>query len=143
MGIFKNIKDYVTGGAAEVSLMIQKTVLNQREPLRLLIKVKPTGETIHPKRVYLQIMALEQSSTRNTLYNKEYVLEENIQINQGECKEWTHVVELPEEVPATVIAKHFRVEWGVKASLDMSGTDPSSGWQPFVLNKAMTFDVEQ
>ncbi|MEQ9305778.1 MAG: hypothetical protein RJQ14_17825 [Marinoscillum sp.] len=142
MGILKNIKNYVTGGAADVSLTLQHSVLNADEPLKLLIKVKPTGETIHPKRVYVIVNAVEQSSTKNVLFSKEYVLDEDIQINSDETKEWTYAVELPQEVPSTVVAKHFKVEWGVKASLDMSGIDPASDWVPFVLNKAMTFELE-
>lgn len=137
MGVFKNIKDYVTGGAAEVELTILNPVVPEDESVNVTIKVTPTGETLHANRLYLMVKALERSSTSNALYSNEFVLEENIQVNAGDSREWKFAVEVPEDAPATFFGRHFSLEWGVRASLDMPGIDPSSGWQRFVVNKKM------
>ena len=135
MGLFKNVANFVTGGAAEVQLELINPVLDNEYSMDVVIRVKPTGDTIHAKRLYLEVQVVEESSTKNVLYRQEHILSEDLQINQGDGKEWSFRVELPTEVPPTYLAKYFSVKWGIKASLDMPGVDPNSGWQPFVLNK--------
>lgn len=142
MGLFDNIKNYVTGGAAEVKLELESATLIEEQVLKLTIAARPTSDTIHAKKLYLEVKALESSSTKNVRYQKDYVVESEIQINEGNEREWTFEVELPPEAPATHIGKHFSLEWGVKAGLDMGGKDPDSGWVRFVLNKEMDYSIK-
>lgn len=139
MGLFENVKNYVTGGAADVIVLISNPVMTEGESLKLAITVRPTGDTLHIKKIYLQVRAQEMSSVTHILYDQEYTIDEEIQINAGDEREWTYEVELPADVPATYIGRHFRMHWAVKAGLEMSGVDPNSGWQPFVLNKIMQY----
>lgn len=140
MGLFKNVANFVTGGAAEVQLELINPVLDDVYELQAVIRVKPTGDTIHAKRLYLMVQAVEESSTTNQLFKEEYVIEEDLQINAGDQKEWAYKITLPNHVPPTYLAKYFTVKWTIKAALDMPGIDPNSGWQPFVLNKELSFD---
>ena len=140
MGIFKNVANFVTGGAADVQIELIKPVLDDQLELEVVIRVKPTGETIHAKCLYVEAQAVEKSSTTNVLFKIEHVLEEELQINKGDEKEWKYKLMFPDDVPPTYLAKYFTVKWEIKASLDMPGVDPNSGWQPFVLNKEIDFN---
>ena len=90
MGIFKNVANFVTGGAADVQIELIKPVLDDQLELEVVIRVKPTGETIHAKRLYVEAQAVEKSSTTNVLFKIEHVLEEELQINKGDEKEWKY-----------------------------------------------------
>ncbi len=140
MGLFKNVANFVTGGAAEVQVSLVNPVLGDEHVLTASINVKPTGDTIHAKRLYLIVQAVEESSTANQLFSEEYIIEEGLQVNSGDQKEWTYEINLPSHVSPTYLAKHFSVKWMIKAALDMPGIDPNSGWQPFVLNKEIAIE---
>ena len=124
-------------------LAMESNVLSDGDVLKLTIGVRPTGDAIHAKKLYLTVKALECSSTKNVQFEEEFIVVENIQVNAGEEGEWAFEVQLPPEVPATHIGKHFSLEWAVRAGLDMSGVDPHSGWERFVLNKEMDYSINK
>ena len=66
---------------------------------------------------HVEAQAVEKSSTTNVLFKIEHVLEEELQINKGDEKEWKYKLMFPDDVPPTYLAKYFTVKWEIKASL--------------------------
>lgn len=141
MGILNNIKNFVTGGAAEVTLDFENRVINDNSPLRIKLTATAKEETIIIDKVYLDIAAVEKSGNTKYMYKDQKILDDQVQLNAGESKTWETQFEIPSTAPATFIGKKSSLKWQVSGGLDMSGVDPSSESEPFVLNRATVYSV--
>jgi hypothetical protein len=51
-------------------------------------------------------------------------------LDAGSQRSFEANVALPAHLPPSVRGRHARYEWKIRASVDMRGNDPDSGWQP-------------
>ncbi|MEQ8712488.1 MAG: sporulation protein [Cyclobacteriaceae bacterium] len=142
MGLLNSVKNFVTGGGAEVIVNIENPVIDGSEPLRLSISATAKEETLAVKKVYVEVKAEEKSANTKLLYNTTIELEKNVQLSAGENKSWSCEVPIPEDIPATFFGRHSSMQWYVNAGLDVPGMDPDSGWQKFVVNRPITFSKD-
>lgn len=162
MGIFSKIKNFVTGGAAEVKVVFESGETNGTQPLRAFV-VANAKDDCKVKKVYFKIRSREtyvklvqhhttdgdgnSTSTNNyethheTHFDSELVLAEEDEINKGETKKWLAEFEVPEDALATYHGKDVFFRWEVYAGLDMPGNDPDSGWVEFIVRKNMNYSL--
>jgi sporulation-control protein spo0M len=134
MGLFNNIKNYVTGGAADVRVIVKNDSVILGSQIDFEILVTPTSGTIAADKVYITIKAVEQSGDHYTLYQDEQVLDTNIQLMDGETKRWSATFSIPADGQATYLGRHSRMQWLVYAGVDMAGKDPTSDSVVFMVN---------
>ncbi|MFY0598123.1 MAG: sporulation protein [Cyclobacteriaceae bacterium] len=139
MGVLKSVKNFLTGGAAEVKIEIKNHEIREDEPLQLVISVTAKEETIFIKELYLKIKAEERSANTNNLHSAQKSIERDIQINGGETKQWETSIEIPLSAPSTFLGRHSSLLWYALAGLDMSGVDPSSGWEKFIVDRPVSY----
>ena len=143
MSILKDLKNFVTGGAAKVDLAYDKEVLSHGESLQVSVTVKPVDETLIFEKIYLRVKAVESSAHSTTIYSEEKLVAENIQISAGEEKTWNTEVSLPESAPATYIGRHSSLHWSAQAGVELPGVNPTSDEKRFVVNKRMVYPVTE
>ncbi len=142
MGLLNSVKNFVTGGGAEVVVTIENPVIDGSEPLALSISATAKEETLAVKKVYVEVKAEEKSANTKLLYNTTIELEKNVQLSTGENKSWNSEVPIPEDIPATFFGRHSSMQWYVNAGLDVPGNDPDSGWQKFVVNRLISRSMD-
>ncbi|MEQ9301606.1 MAG: hypothetical protein RIF33_23710 [Cyclobacteriaceae bacterium] len=163
MWIFSKIKNFVTGGAAEVKVVFESGETDGSEPLRAFV-VATAKDDCKVKKVYFKIRGREtyiklvhhhtndgdgnSTSTHNyethheAHFESEMVLAEAEEINRGETKKWLAEFDIPDDALATYHGKDVALKWEVFAGLDMPGNDPDSDWVEFVINKKMNYSLK-
>ncbi len=162
MGLFSKIKNFITGGAAEVSILFEEIETDGSKPIRLFVSALAKDDcTI--KEVYLDIREREtykkrvqQSTTdsegnSSTLYEdqtryedhytKQIILASDVKLKSGEEKKWLAEFELPHDALSTYHGQEVFLKWEMQAGLDMPGNDPDSGWQAFIVKKNMNYSL--
>lgn len=163
MGFFAKIKNFVTGGAAEVSVIMESPLTDGTQPIRAFV-MATAKDDCNVKKVYFHIRGRESyikrvnhtstdgngnrtsSSGYETCYEvhfeKEMILAEAVQMTKGETLKWLAEFEIPQNALATYHGKDVNFKWEVEAGLDMPGVDPDSGWIEFIVNKQMQHTLE-
>ncbi|HCX23040.1 MAG: hypothetical protein CMB80_10925 [Flammeovirgaceae bacterium] len=164
MGIFSKIKNYITGGAADVSVVFENHIVRPEEALRLFVTASAKDDcTI--KKVYLHLKCEETYKKRETRtstdsngrttttshdvtkhhrhYFKELVLAEGIRLEKGSEDKWLAEFIIPADAWPSFVGKDCHMTWQVFAGLDMPGNDPDSGWNKFSVIKKMNYSLEQ
>jgi hypothetical protein len=141
MGFFKNLKNKMTGGAAEVTVEVGIGTRGQAFPITVHALAKGAGRV---NSVYLLITASEHceftDSNNNTIssscetYNTKVTIADGMDLQEGQSYDWQGMLELPEDTNPTFEGEMIQHVWQVQAGLDMPGNDPDSGW--------VTFEVE-
>lgn len=139
MGILDSVKNFVTGGGAEMSITLENPVIEANESLKASISAMAKEDTMAVRQVYVSIKAEEKSGETRQLYETTIELEKNVQLSVGELKSWNCEVPIPADVPATFFGRHSSLQWYIKGGLDVSGVDPNTGWQKFVVNRLMVY----
>jgi hypothetical protein len=135
MGFLKNLKNKVTGGAAEVTVEVGVGQRGQPFPIKVHALSKGSGKV---SEVYLLVRATESCEFRddhNNVVSGTHVSFETrigiagaMQLEDGKSYEWTGMLELPEDTNPTFEGELIQHVWEVMAGLDMPGNDPDSGW---------------
>jgi hypothetical protein len=134
MGLFDNIKNYVTGGAADVKVVVKSESVVLGSQVDFEIMAIPTSGTIAANKIYITIKAVEQSGDSNTLYKEEQIVDSNVQLMEGTTKQWNATFKIPVDAQATYLGQHSRMLWTVVAGVDMAGNDPTSESVVFMVN---------
>ncbi|MEQ8473669.1 MAG: hypothetical protein RIC35_20905 [Marinoscillum sp.] len=156
MGIFSRIKNFITGGAAEVSVVFEKRTTDGSSTIRLFVTAFAKDDC-KIKEVYLQVRGRETYKKRvqhtstdsngtvttthsdDTHYDIHYdstlKLAKEITLNKGVQNKWLAEFEVPPGAVPTFHGKDCFMKWEVQAGLDMPGNDPDSGWVEFLLSK--------
>lgn len=164
MGIFSKIKNYITGGAAEVSIVFENNTTDGKSVMRLFVLAKAL-DNCNIKKVYLDIRGQEtykKKETRTTTdsngnvqttthhvtahdnhYRHQLILANDVTMQAGEEQRWLGEFELPEDAYPTYHGKDCFMKWQVFAGLDMPGNDPDSGWVEFFVNKQLNYTINQ
>jgi hypothetical protein len=135
MGFFKNLKNKVTGGAADVTVEVGIGQRGQAFPITVHATAKGDGKV---SSVYLLIRATEhcefRDSNNNTVsgscetYNTKVTIADGMDLKSGQSYDWQGMLELPEDTNGTFEGTMIHHVWEVQAGLDMPGNDPDSGW---------------
>lgn len=160
MGLFdkiKQIKNFVTGGGATVSVRPAESVSNGHEPIKVVIEVQVQDTDINIRNVYLKIRAIEEVVARDVDFAREEdgelrsyqedvtntveTFDDQIEVSgpetlsAHETYEWETEFELPTDANGTYRGINAAHEWAIYAGLDMSGNDPDSGWVEIEIRK--------
>ncbi|MGE0789615.1 MAG: hypothetical protein AB7S26_28340 [Sandaracinaceae bacterium] len=142
MGFFDNLKNAVTGGAAEVRLETGPAVRGQVLQFRVHAQAKSDAQV---NAVYLLIRAVETCQVKDTDWDDGKRMTETVrgrkvsfeqkvnvapggQLANGQAYSWDGQVQLPAQVGPTFRGTMIAHTWEVQAGLDMTGNDPDSGW---------------
>lgn len=164
MGIFSKIKNYITGGAAEVAVVFENDLVRPEDKLRLFVTASAKDDC-KIKKVYLHIKCEETYKKRETTtttdsngnttttsrdvtkyyshFTKELVLAEDILLRKDSEEKWLAEFEIPVDALPSFKGKDCHMAWKVFAGLDMPGNDPDSGWVSFYVQKKVDYTVEQ
>ncbi len=157
MGLFdklKQAKNFITGGAAEVSVSFEEEYNDGNKPIKVHIHCQVKDADCKVRKVYIKVKATEEviardidiardeggnitryrEDVRNVIetYNSgEQMITGELSLEANQTYDWTADIELPSECNGTYHGQNARHEWEVFAGLDMAGNDPDSGWVPF------------
>jgi hypothetical protein len=145
MGFFGDLKNKITGGAAQVNISVPSVQRGQAGTVRVEATAKANGKV---NAVYLLVRATETCQVkdsdwdgtkhttetvrgRKTSYETKITVSGPTEIKAGENYTWEGRVELPTSVNASFEGKMIEHVWEILAGLDMPGNDPDSGWVKF------------
>jgi len=145
----KSVKNYITGGGAELSINMKETFLRQAFGLSLEILIKDVD--IKADRIYLVIQNVEavegevdmrnsmNDSTHGTIGNRrrtvrkkhvivenKITLDESVLLEANESYLYEKEIMLPMEGVPTYVGKYSEIYWSVQAFVEKSGNDPNS-----------------
>ena len=148
MGFLSKLKSSLTGSWADVTLDVAPAQRGETAAVTVDVAVK--SETIRIKRVYVQFRCTEavkilnhQTGKRDAegqtividvrkserLLNEEIVLAGAQELAAESHHHFEGELRIPAHLPASFEGRHASISWSAKASLDMKGNDPDSGWQ--------------
>lgn len=164
MGLFTRIKNYITGGAAEVGIVFEKNPTDGLSPVRVFVTAYARSDC-KASTVYLKWRAREiykktvtttttdsdgQSTTTTRLetrhedhHHQEITLAEDVALKQGSEARWLAELKLPMDAPPTYHGKDVYFKWEVFAGLSMPGNDPDSGWQEVVIRRKTNYQYKE
>jgi len=149
MGLFSRMKNTLTGGWADVTVNVGEARIGDNLEVMVRASVK---EDITVDRVYLKLAAVERVeidsysvSVRDmkghfnsesvdidlseTFHEKDVTVSGGGDLQAGVQYEWPAEVFIPGGLPPSFRGRYARIEWKIRAGLDMKGNDPDSGWQ--------------
>lgn len=142
MGFFSNLKNAVTGGAAEVQVQCQAVQRGTPAMVQIFAQAKAAGNV---NGVYLLVRAVERCEVRDrdweggqshteTVRGHRVSWEHRIpvsgafQMQEGQQMQWQAQLQLPHDVGPSLQGHMISHTWEIQAGLDMTGNDPDSGW---------------
>ncbi|MEA1928972.1 MAG: hypothetical protein U9N73_12270 [Candidatus Auribacterota bacterium] len=148
MGFFDKMKNFVTGGAADVT--VEAIEPNLGGPFLVKIHAAVEDTDIPIKKVYLKVVSLEtvvvkevemariidekMETVREDIEKTTTVHDQKIEVageqtlKANEEYDWETTVTLPDNALPSFIGITAKHEWKILAGLDASGNDPDSGW---------------
>ncbi|REE05666.1 hypothetical protein [Marinoscillum furvescens] len=164
MGLFTKIKNYITGGAAEVGIVFEENPTDGLSPLRVFVTAFANADC-KASNVYLKWRARETykklvtttstdsdgnsttSTHSETRYEDHYTAQvkvaEEVSIAKGKEERWLVTLDLPREAHPTYHGKEVFFKWEVFAGLSMPGNDPDSGWQEVVIRRKTNYQYKE
>ena len=144
MGFLSNLKGNLTGDWATVTTQV--STARRGETISVPIEVTVKDKDISVDAVILELSCREivdlpdrgsssTSSCNHSMSANESLYDQNInvagpqQLGAGSSQSFTANVQIPSHLPPTFSGRNARVEWSVRARLDMKGNDPDSGTQ--------------
>lgn len=148
----KSVKNMVTGGGAEVSVIFEHERQTLGEPFRVLIRAEIKDADIEIEKVYLNVRAAEHIEAdgieieyeggeqeiereivrkQTETFRLQVEVAEAQTLSANESYEWQAEILIPEELNGTYEGKFAWHVYELFAGLDAPGNDPDSGWIPF------------
>ena len=147
MGFLKNLKGNLTGNWATVTTQVGNA--RRGETLTVPVDVTVKDADISIDAIILELVCREivdfpnnrtsssecnhPSSATENLYDQNINVAGPQQLSAGATQSYTASVQIPSHLPPTFNGRNARVEWSVRARLDMKGNDPDSGYQHFTV----------
>ena len=142
MGFFSNLKNKMTGGAADVRVNSTTVRRGQATSIRIEATAKADAKL---NSVYLLVQAVESCEVKDSDWDGNKHTTETVrgrktsfdtkvnvagpsEIKNGQTYTWEARLELPMNVNPSFDGKIIDHTWQVQAGLDMAGNDPDSGW---------------
>lgn len=152
MGFFDKVKsamNFVTGGAAKVTVEFEPSFAMPGEPVNVRVTVTSTGGAVNSTGVFVDISAHEQLAIpANTLpghgdpihYNRQTFTQEiqiapGFQLGANETRQFEGQFAVPAHAQPTYDGPFADHDWGVRGRVAMSGNDPDSGFVKFVVGR--------
>jgi len=151
MGFFDKIKaaaNFVTGGAAKVSVEWNPVVAFPGEPVRVRVTVTSTGPAISAGGLFIDVQANEvlnlpansqngnqQISHTKQTFSQTFQLTPPFQLAPNQTQQFEGHFVLPPGGQPTYDGPFADHDWGMCARVEMKGNDPDSGFQKFVVGK--------
>lgn len=152
MGFFdklKGVANFVTGGAAKVTIEWQPHVAMPGEPLHVRVTATSTGPTINSQGVFVDVAGHEQLNIpANALGNQNPHISHNrqtiaqtfqiagpLQLGANETRVFEGQIQLPPHAQPTYDGPFADHDWGIRGRLEMTGNDPDSGYLKFIVGK--------
>jgi len=148
MGFFDKMKNFITGGGAEVT--VEAIEPNRGGPFTVKIHAAVEEADIEIKEVYLKVVSLEtvvikdveiarminekMETVREDIENTTTVHDQKIEVAGAQTLkanqeyDWETTVTLPETAPPSFVGVTAKHEWKILAGLAVPGNDPDSGW---------------
>jgi hypothetical protein len=152
MGFFDKLKgamNFVTGGAAKVTIEVTPQVAFPGEPLQVRVTATSTGPAISSGGVFVDVAAHEQlsipenalgnnnphiSHTKQT-FSQSFQIAAPFQLGPGQTGQWMGQVVLPPQAQPTYDGPFADHDWGIRGRVEMRGNDPDSGFVKFVVGR--------
>ncbi len=152
MGFFDKLKgaaNFLTGGAAKVSVDWEPKVAFPGEPVRVRITVASTGPSIKSGGVFVDVNANEmlnvpagelpekgaQISHTKLTFSQVFQVAPAFSLEGGQTQLFEGHFVLPPNAQPTYDGPLADHDWGMRARVEMSGNDPDSGFVKFVVGK--------
>ncbi len=148
MGFFDRMKNFVTGGGAEVAVVAVEPT--RGGPFTVKIHAAVGEADIEIKAVYLKVASMEtvvindveiarvinekMETVREDIEKTTTVHDQTINVagaqtlKAGEEYDWETTVTLPDTAPPSFVGVTAKHEWKILAGLAVPGNDPDSGW---------------
>lgn len=157
MGFFNKLKNFVTGGAATVSVRPVNQVNDGNSPIKVEIRAMVKEEDCDIRNVYFKVRAIERVVARDidlardeggnirryredvhdsfTTYEVEMQVDGAQTLKGNQTYDWNVEFEIPHNVNGTYRGRNATHDWEIYAGLDMAGNDPDSGWVDLEIKK--------
>ncbi len=151
MGFFDKMKgamNFVTGGAAKVSIEWSPQVAFPGEQISVRVTVTSAGPAIKSGGVFVDVAAHEQLNIPpNTMgnnpqinhqkqtYSNQFQIAPAFQIGPNESHQFEGQITLPMQAQPTYDGPFADHDWGMCGRVEMSGNDPDSGFVKFIVGK--------
>ncbi len=152
MGFFDKMKgamNFVTGGAAKVSIEWNPPVSFPGEPIQVRVTVTSAGPAISSGGVFVDVAAHEQLNIpANALGNNNpqinhqkqtfshtFQIAPAFQLGPNEARQYEGQITLPPQAQPTYDGPLADHDWGMQGRVEMSGNDPDSGYVKFIVGK--------
>ena len=146
MGIFdklKSVKNFVTGGGAEVHAQLPD-VLVRGESATVSIRAEIKDASMDVSSVYINVRAsetidmvvednddyhdLDRIYENNETFSDKFSLNIDQTLDAGQEYEWEIEIIIPEDARASYSGVYASNDWEIEAGIDVKGNDPDSGW---------------
>ncbi len=152
MGFFDKLKaaaNFVSGGAARVTIEWQPAVAFPGEPLGVRVTVTSTGPAINSGGVFVDVSAHEQlnipanalgnnnphvNHTKQT-YSHTHQIAPAFQLGANQTLQFEGQIQLPMQAQPTYDGPLADHDWGMRGRVEMTGNDPDSGFVKFIVGK--------
>lgn len=147
MGFLSNLKSNLTGDWASVSLRVGEA--RRGAPVAVGVDVAVKEKDISVERLLVEVRCEEVVHVPNhhpagadrpydvhqstSLHTAEVVVSGPLQLAGGAQQSFEGQVPIPGHLPPTFTGRNARVEWSIRARLEMKGNDPDSDWTPLAV----------
>ncbi len=159
MSFFSNLKNFVTGNSAEVSIVTPTVYFGSSAIITVNVQVKDSA--IKSKELYLNIECIydsnnfniERKDTNNDqkedtifvsnskvnqkVHSKKYVLDTSSVYEKNQTYTFTQSISIETEA---LLSNAKGIKWRCLAGIDTSGNDPDSGWVEFEVKHDSFYD---
>lgn len=152
MGLFDKLKaavNFVSGGAAKVSIEYSPTTAVAGSPINVKVTVLASAE-VKSKGIYIDLRAVEKVSVskRDSIqlehdlnlsfetFEQEFKIAEDFVIAKDETKVWEGSINIPPNVEPSLNGKYVSHDWELRGRVEAKGNDPDSGFKPIKVNPA-------
>ncbi len=141
----KGAMNFVTGGAARVTLEWQPQTAMPGEPLNVRVTATSTGGAIDSGGIFIDVIGSEQIKIpqnalgnnnpqinhRNQTFSHTFQIAGPFQLAPNETKVFDGQITLPPNVQPTFDGPWADHNWTMQGRVEMTGNDPDSGYQQF------------
>jgi hypothetical protein len=159
MSFFSNLKNFVTGNSAEISIVTPTVYFGNSATITVNVQVKDSA--IKSKELYLNVECMYDSNNFNIerrdtnndqkedaifvnsskvnqkVFTKKYVLDTSSIYEKNQIYSFSQTITLDNDA---LLSINKGVKWRCLAGIDTSGNDPDSGWVEFEVKHDSFYD---
>jgi hypothetical protein len=144
MGFFDKMKgamNFVTGGAAKVTIEWQPPTAMPGEPVMVRVTATSTGPALSSGGVFVDVAAVEEVkipqnaigqhpalSHSHQTFSQAFQIAGPFQLAPNETKQFEGQFVLPHQLQPTYDGRFVDHDWRLQGRVEATGNDPDSGW---------------